>query len=76
MKVIVAMEDLKLWDGDKVLRPKMGDVVELPKEIADAEIKAGFVKSIGDKGETSNEEKPLRKAQKPIIEKVLEEDDE
>jgi predicted metal-dependent phosphotriesterase family hydrolase len=70
------MEDLKLWNGSDAIRPKMGDIVELPREIAQAEIKAGFVKPIGDEEDTSNEEKPLRKAKKPQLKKALEEDDE
>jgi hypothetical protein len=73
MKVIVAKTDLKLFDGEAYFYPSMGDVIELPDEIAEAELSAGFVTRF--EGEDEVSAKKPRKLQKKKA-KFVDEDDE
>lgn len=46
IRCIVAKPDLKIWDGKGYLKPKIGQEIELPKNIARLEARNGFIRMI------------------------------
>ena len=51
MKVIVKLANAKFFDGSNYFTPEVGDEIELPDSIAEAELAAGYVATLSDMAE-------------------------
>ena len=76
IKVVVVQEDLKMSDGSQAIYPKVGDVIDLPGEIAEAEIAAGFVQRVEGLEDDESVEPKKKKKKKKTAPVEEEEDDE